>query len=245
MLDIMESTIGDTFIEGDIKFKQGLRSSWEHKFVSVKKNSISVHSDSSKKETLFTFNSNNSWLSAKSLSSDTGLFFLHVPNETKLYLFESGSDRNLRNWLKAIHTAGWESNININSHNDFFAKQQQVDISKYNITPLSDNSNYSQFVRSENFDKSSLERSFSMPSLAIRKSKDSLLSIDEYLDIQNSEHLQRKNNIQNSNNNSNIMRYLKTNVSESGYCSKESLLIDHQEHRFTKPRKVSKQDPVS
>ena len=214
-------TEDEVLIEGPINFKQGLKSEWEKIYASVYPNLLIIFTDDTKENELFHFDSKNSWISSGA-KSQNGLFVLNSEKESVLYLFEVGSDLLLHTWLQVLSSAGWKSAI-ITSNVCHRSTLQNI-----NTTSLSNSANFDSIK----YEHDRIERSASLPSL------DSLLSLD--------------NNIQNTNNNSTRprsnmplnddavipLRSMRTSISESGYCSKESLTADSEK------RKISRQDKV-
>lgn len=221
-----------TLLESQIYFKQGLQSPWEKTYTVLYSNQLSVYTDEKKTIELFTFYPETSQLTFRA-NSEKGVFILNNDKSTKFFLFETGSELMLGTWLSTFKVVGWSSTP---VQYDFRVKPRD-EPSNWTYSSIS-LSNSLSINRSSDMllpklqMTSSMERSFSLPSL---------LPIEKSLQVHSPQNDLKKHRTDNKRTNEkqysaklhteNMTSPFRAGISESGYCSKESLLLaDSERH---------------
>lgn len=229
-------------LESQINFKQGSKGRWERTYTVVYSNFLTVFADENKSIELFTFHPDTSTISFTDINENS-LFLLKDEASPMLFLFECGSDLMLKTWLKTLKVAGWNSPT-INRR--YIYPQKLLDkppswidssaslnsslniSSRKNLAPL-------------HHTTTSMERSSSLPTLS------SIENIQPRNTPQNDKTKHRRDKKFKTENRYSKLLNQKENastayrggISESGYCSNESLLIPDNEKYVYKQRQLA------
>lgn len=244
--DFSEYMSSVVLLESTISFKQGLKSRWESTFTSIHSNCLIIYTDETKTIELFRFFPKTSWISF-SPNSEKGLFVLNEEKCATLFLFETGSELMLRTWLETMKIAGWMSkavDFHSNYHNNRRPREQWFGSSM----SLSNSLNCSDKVKQRPplMITSLTERSSSLPSIVLHKVHPTLYPNKSSTQTQtfcaddkpNKSYsplvkLHRNSHVDPPLTPSDDTEYLLgLRVSESGYCSKESLLLTESEKQM-------------
>ena len=218
----MASDDEEVVFEASLSYKEGLRDSrFETHFATLKRESLTVYLDSSKEQVIQTFHTSSSWVSASSYS-ESGLFVLNVSSSSscKLYMFETGSDLVLRTWLRAFNTAGWKSAIVGNQLNYSYVPPP-MSPDQRSSGRVRQSGRHEKFTRKKS-GKLLKQRSKSLP-LLIPAPADIVPFFDEGCDVASVQASEEQQHFHPVSGSSSARQSI---AAESGYCSKESLLVD-------------------
>ena len=219
----------NALFEAEVCLKEGLQNRWQKTYSSVYTNLLIIYKNQSKEKELFRFSPRDSWISS-SIKSENGLFVLNTESHTTFYLFETGSDLVLQTWLRVLHIAGWKSAMINNNLLSFRFKPNDTRKFEYNSVSLNPRPQLKEYQVGK------LERSLSLPMLMATQYKNSLLA-DEGVFVKNDPTTKRRSYIRlNDDPDMVYNRRIYTSISESGYCSKESLTLE-SERNALKQRK--------
>lgn len=250
-------------ISGDLMLKQGLGGNPEKIYgILYETSDFATFSTPTKELEIFRFKSTVCWVSSTN-ANDKGLFVINDSHNCCMFYFESGSQSDLNQWLKAFHNTGWKISTAVHKQTPQqyqdklyqIKSRDQFDPSqlKYASLSLSNSVNFNSIEimgRSRSINtQNQMERSMSLPSLLQTELEAKNAQTCEDLPHGDEEEVDDEDErngvkLRQPNGKRDLVRlqpqtsiYRRSNAAESGYCSKESLLISEAEKTLPSPIK--------